>query len=161
MPCPASLSEMPPGSRLRIFPRLICAEASRVIDTTAISKKMTKNFFIGEPQTAITSSGQVLGNATLRTSPHLFDVATASLWRTREKRMTKPNGKNDKASHQKKAGTNGSELVEYKPGTAFPGVLGRTIAESTAAWPQPLRARPGTPNVLFIVLDDTGFGQLG
>jgi arylsulfatase len=56
---------------------------------------------------------------------------------------------------------NGDGLLEYRPGTTFPGVLGRTIAESTAAWPQPLRARPGAPNVLFIVLDDTGFGQLG
>ena len=25
----------------------------------------------------------------------------------------------------------------------------------------PLRAKDGAPNVLFIVLDDTGFGQLG
>ena len=52
-------------------------------------------------------------------------------------------------------------LKEYKPGTDFPGRMGRTIAESTAAWPEPVRARPGAPNVLFIVLDDTGFGQLG
>ena len=29
------------------------------------------------------------------------------------------------------------------------------------AWPEPLRAKEGAPNVLFIVLDDTGFGQLG
>ena len=52
-------------------------------------------------------------------------------------------------------------LKEYKPGTAFPGVIGRTIQESSPAWPEPLRAKPGAPNVLFIVLDDTGFGQLG
>ncbi len=52
-------------------------------------------------------------------------------------------------------------LKEYKPGTAFPGVIGRTIQESSPAWPAPLRAKPGAPNVLFIVLDDTGFGQLG
>ncbi|MFF5312927.1 arylsulfatase [Streptomyces massasporeus] len=50
---------------------------------------------------------------------------------------------------------------EYKQGTAFPGVIGRTAEESTPAWPQPMRAVPGTPNVLFIALDDTGFGQLG
>ncbi len=50
---------------------------------------------------------------------------------------------------------------EYPPGTAFPGVIGRTTDESTPAWPQPVRARPGAPNVLIIVLDDTGFGQLG
>jgi arylsulfatase A-like enzyme len=50
---------------------------------------------------------------------------------------------------------------EYKPGRSFPGVIGRTTDESTPAWPQPVRAVPGSPNVLFIVLDDTGFGQLG
>jgi arylsulfatase A-like enzyme len=52
-------------------------------------------------------------------------------------------------------------LTEYEPGTAFPGVIGRTVGESQPAWPRPLRARPGAPNVLYIVLDDTGFGQLG
>jgi arylsulfatase len=52
-------------------------------------------------------------------------------------------------------------LVEYRPGTAFPGVIGRTFDQSTQAWPQPLRAGEGAPNVLFIILDDTGFGQLG
>jgi arylsulfatase A-like enzyme len=52
-------------------------------------------------------------------------------------------------------------LKEYKPGTAFPGRIGRTIGESEPAWPSPLRAKPGSPNVLFIVLDDTGYGQLG
>jgi arylsulfatase len=52
-------------------------------------------------------------------------------------------------------------LREYRPGTTFPGVIGRTVKESSPAWPAPLRARPGAPNVLFIVLDDTGYGQLG
>ncbi|MGW8225014.1 MAG: arylsulfatase [Anaerolineales bacterium] len=52
-------------------------------------------------------------------------------------------------------------LKEYKPGTAFNGVIGRTFDQSSPAWPEPLRAREGAPNVLFIVLDDTGFGQLG
>ncbi len=52
-------------------------------------------------------------------------------------------------------------LKEYPPGAAFPGVIGRTDEESSPAWPAPLRAEPGAPNVLFIVLDDTGFGQLG
>jgi hypothetical protein len=54
-----------------------------------------------------------------------------------------------------------AELREYPPGTAFPGVIGRTIDESSPAWPAPIRAKPGAPNVLFIVIDDTGFGQLG
>ena len=52
-------------------------------------------------------------------------------------------------------------LKEYKPGTAFSGVIGRTFDVSQPAWPQPLRAKEGAPNVLFIVLDDVGFGQIG
>src|SRR3954452_9621645 len=52
-------------------------------------------------------------------------------------------------------------LKEYKPGTPFPGFIGRTTDVSTPAWPQPMRAAPGTPNVLVLVLDDTGYGQLG
>ena len=52
-------------------------------------------------------------------------------------------------------------IREYTPGTAFPGVVGRTVDVSEPAWPRPLRAREGAPNVLFIVLDDTGYGQLG
>src|SRR5689334_11307454 len=54
-----------------------------------------------------------------------------------------------------------AELKEYKPGQAFPGVIGRTFDVSQPAWPAPNRAREGAPNVLFIVLDDTGFGHLG
>ena len=52
-------------------------------------------------------------------------------------------------------------LKEYKPGTAFNGVVGRTFDTSEQAWPEPKRAKAGAPNVLFIVLDDVGFGQLG
>jgi len=52
-------------------------------------------------------------------------------------------------------------IVEYEAGAPFPGVIGRTADESSPAWPAPVRARKGAPNVLFIVLDDTGFGHLG
>ncbi len=52
-------------------------------------------------------------------------------------------------------------INEYPAGAAFPGVIGRTTDESSPAWPQPVRALPGSPNVLFVVLDDVGFGQLG
>jgi arylsulfatase len=52
-------------------------------------------------------------------------------------------------------------VVEYPDGSAFTGVVGRTAEESSPAWPAPVRARKGSANVLFIVLDDTGFGQLG
>ena len=36
-------------------------------------------------------------------------------------------------------------LKEYKPGTSFPGRMGRTIGESEPAWPAPLRAKDGPP----------------
>ena len=52
-------------------------------------------------------------------------------------------------------------LKEYKPGSAHSGVIGRTTDTSEPAWPEPNRAKEGAPNVLFIVLDDTGFAQLG
>src|SRR5215218_7410439 len=52
-------------------------------------------------------------------------------------------------------------LHEYPAGAAFPGVIGRTTDESEPAWPRPARPVPGSPNVLMVVLDDTGFGQLG
>jgi len=52
-------------------------------------------------------------------------------------------------------------IVEYAAGSPFAGVIGRTTDESSPAWPATRRARDGAPNVLFVVLDDTGFGQLG
>lgn len=52
-------------------------------------------------------------------------------------------------------------LKEYKSGQAFSGVVGRTVEVSEPAWPAPNRAKEGAANVLFIVLDDTGFGHLG
>ena len=52
-------------------------------------------------------------------------------------------------------------LKEYKSGTTFPGTIGRTFDQSSPAWPEPNRATEDAPNVLFIILDDTGYGQLG
>jgi arylsulfatase len=42
----------------------------------------------------------------------------------------------------------------------FPGVIGRTIPESQPHWPDG-RAPAGAPNVVMVVLDDTGFAHLG
>ncbi len=53
------------------------------------------------------------------------------------------------------------DYIEYTDGERFPGVIGRTQAESTPAWPMPPRAPEGSPNILMIVLDDTGFAQVG
>ncbi len=39
--------------------------------------------------------------------------------------------------------------------------IGFTAAESTPQFPHVAKPSPGSPNVLAIVLDDTGFGQLG
>lgn len=39
--------------------------------------------------------------------------------------------------------------------------VGRTIAESTPAWAPPKQPPAGAPNVVVIVLDDTGFSHLG
>ena len=49
-------------------------------------------------------------------------------------------------------------LVEYE-GADFPGVIGRTLDESSPAWPAPKRAPHGTPNVVIVLWDDVGFGQ--
>jgi hypothetical protein len=43
-----------------------------------------------------------------------------------------------------------SDLLEYKPGTTFPGVVGRAVAESSPAWPEPVRAKEDAPNIIFI-----------
>ena len=45
--------------------------------------------------------------------------------------------------------------------TSFNGVIGRTIDQSQAAWPEAVCASHGAPNVVIIMLDDTGFAQLG
>jgi arylsulfatase len=51
--------------------------------------------------------------------------------------------------------------METSPSRRYGGTIGRFHWESTAWWPEPERARPGAPNVLFLVLDDVGFAQLG
>ena len=43
----------------------------------------------------------------------------------------------------------------------FQGRIGRYINESEPWWPEPVRPREGAPNILYIVLDDVGYGQLG
>lgn len=39
--------------------------------------------------------------------------------------------------------------------------IGRTVAESVPNWPRRNKPAEGSPNVVFIVLDDTGFSHLG
>ncbi|MFC7228701.1 sulfatase-like hydrolase/transferase [Salinirubellus salinus] len=46
-------------------------------------------------------------------------------------------------------------------GQEFHGRIGRTYDESEPWWPEQTRAPDDAPNVLMVVLDDVGFGQLG
>ena len=43
---------------------------------------------------------------------------------------------------------------------AFGGTIGRTIGESEPWWPE-LPVAAGKPNVVLVVLDDTGFAHFG
>ncbi|MDR3724384.1 MAG: arylsulfatase [Terracidiphilus sp.] len=40
----------------------------------------------------------------------------------------------------------------------FQGVVGRTLAESKAWWAEPAKAPAGAPNVVWILIDDAGYG---
>ena len=43
----------------------------------------------------------------------------------------------------------------------YQGVVGRTLAESKEWWPEPAKAPAGAPNVVWILIDDVGFGASG
>lgn len=43
----------------------------------------------------------------------------------------------------------------------FQGVIDKTFKESTSWWSNPTQAPAGSPNVVFIILDDVGFAQIG
>jgi arylsulfatase len=51
-------------------------------------------------------------------------------------------------------------ITEYETGQPFPGVIGRTLDVSSPAWPAPNRPPAGAPNVVVVIWDDVGFGQL-
>jgi arylsulfatase len=40
----------------------------------------------------------------------------------------------------------------------YQGVVGRTLAESKEWWPEPVKAPAGAPNVVWILIDDVGYG---
>ena len=40
----------------------------------------------------------------------------------------------------------------------YKGTVGRTLAESTEWWPKTVKAPEGAPNIVWILLDDVGFG---
>ncbi len=48
-----------------------------------------------------------------------------------------------------------------QPDPKFNGKIGETLDDSSASFPQPVKAPDGAPNVLIILLDDVGFGMAG
>lgn len=42
----------------------------------------------------------------------------------------------------------------------FPGRIGRTVRESTPAWPRERRAPDGSPNIVVILIDDMGYSDI-
>ena len=47
-----------------------------------------------------------------------------------------------------------------RPTDAFPGVIRNTVAESTPWWPETASSEK-RPNVMLVILDDTGWADLG
>ena len=58
-------------------------------------------------------------------------------------------------------GAYAQRACETASAQGFEGVIGLTAQDSTPSLLQPARPAPGSPNVVYIVLDDTGFGDLG
>lgn len=53
----------------------------------------------------------------------------------------------------------GEDMSTHESG--FKGVIGRTFRDSKPWWPDEIEAPKAAPNVLFVVLDDVGFADLG
>jgi len=49
-------------------------------------------------------------------------------------------------------------FAQNKADANYKGVIGKTLAESKEYWPEPVKAPAGAPNVVWILLDDVGFG---
>jgi len=43
----------------------------------------------------------------------------------------------------------------------YKGVVGKTLADSKEWWPDPVKAPAGAPNIIWIILDDVGYGAAG
>ncbi|HSD05767.1 arylsulfatase [Flavobacterium sp.] len=49
-------------------------------------------------------------------------------------------------------------FAQNQPNPHYKGVIGKTLAESKEYWPEPVTPPKGSPNVVWIILDDVGFG---
>ena len=52
-------------------------------------------------------------------------------------------------------------MLTYNEGEPYSGVVGRTLEDSVQAYPEVVLPPQGTPNVMFVVLDDVGYAQIG
>jgi len=52
----------------------------------------------------------------------------------------------------------GLQSVKAQNSQPFGGTVGKTLNDSKEWWPEPHKAPAGAPNVLWIILDDVGFG---
>src|SRR5215469_346908 len=52
----------------------------------------------------------------------------------------------------------GAAGVAAQEQQGYQGQVGKTLAESKEWWPSPVRPPAGSPNVVWILLDDVGFG---
>ena len=52
-------------------------------------------------------------------------------------------------------------MLTYRGDEQFSGSIGQSLEDSVQAYPDVTRAEPGTPNVVFVVLDDVGYAQIG
>ncbi len=65
------------------------------------------------------------------------------------------------SSHDQVDSTQQYPNQQYPIQPAFDGVIGRTLAESTASFEEYPHPGPAAPNVVVVLLDDTGFAQFG
>jgi arylsulfatase len=52
----------------------------------------------------------------------------------------------------------GSAIAQNSQTPVYQGKVGKTLADSKEWWPAPVKAPKGAPNVIWILLDDVGFG---
>src|ERR1700732_1078612 len=50
---------------------------------------------------------------------------------------------------------------QNSPQQPYQGVVGKTLADSKEWWPDPVKAPAGAPNIIWIILDDVGYGASG
>jgi arylsulfatase A-like enzyme len=55
----------------------------------------------------------------------------------------------------------GFQLARAQTTVPYGGTVGKTLNDSKEWWPEPKKAPAGAPNVLWIILDDVGFGATG